>query len=533
MKLNKKVLITITIIGLFLISMAISYAYFSARIFGNESESTISGTAAYLELTFTDGTPEITATNIIPGWSASKTFKVENTGEKTAYYKLVIKDITNPLVDGGLSYQITSNDGGDNIPKRAVLTSNRDISLPIEISVGEEHNYTITTYYNNLEVDQSADKGKTFSYTIGIESAKELVGEPLHWNNPGENTLLTAIKLNYPKAVAPETIPGEEINVKEEVELSATEDDYGTSYYFRGNVQNNYVIFAGKCWKIVRIDGNGNIKLWLWNNTNTCNSKNALQGTKFNDLSNNNAYVGYMYGDINSTKFSTGDFEHPGVHDNIYPSTIFQNLATWYDTTFDTDNTSKYIDMLADVIWCGDKKPTTTSENVGIGTTTTNYGFDGRVSNPTLICQDAGFNGNLSRYTAYSGSDVIYGDINNQKGNGDLKITKEGVTKYYKVGLLTGDEVSFAGGKQIANIYYYLNSGANNWLMSAGHFFNDAFVYSIFYNGAIGKRNVINQDGIRPSIALIPSVTLKQDVQGQDGTKEHPFEIYVPETNQS
>ena len=57
--------------------MAISYAYFSARIFGNESESTISGTAAYLELTFTDGTPEITATNIIPGWSASKTFKVE------------------------------------------------------------------------------------------------------------------------------------------------------------------------------------------------------------------------------------------------------------------------------------------------------------------------------------------------------------------------------------------------------------------------------------------------------------------------
>ena len=34
--------------------------------------------------------------------------------------------------------------------------------------------------------------------------------------------------------------------------LASTEDDYGTSYYFRGAIKNNYVEFANKCWRIVR-----------------------------------------------------------------------------------------------------------------------------------------------------------------------------------------------------------------------------------------------------------------------------------------
>ena len=35
----------------------------------------------------------------------------------------------------------------------------------------------------------------------------------------------------------------------------------GTSYYWRGAVTNNYVKFAGKCWRIVRINGDGSIRL--------------------------------------------------------------------------------------------------------------------------------------------------------------------------------------------------------------------------------------------------------------------------------
>ncbi len=43
------------------------------------------------------------------------------------------------------------------------------------------------------------------------------------------------------------------------------EDDYGTSYYYRGAVENNYVVFANMCWRVVRVVGDGSIKLTLYN----------------------------------------------------------------------------------------------------------------------------------------------------------------------------------------------------------------------------------------------------------------------------
>ncbi|UKI29009.1 MAG: hypothetical protein L6V78_01205 [Clostridium sp.] len=53
--------------------------------------------------------------------------------------------------------------------------------------------------------------------------------------------------------------------------LASTEDDYGTSYYFRGAVKNNYIEFSNKCWRIMRIGGDGSVKLVL-HNDNTSKS---------------------------------------------------------------------------------------------------------------------------------------------------------------------------------------------------------------------------------------------------------------------
>ena len=167
---NKKIIISMSIIGLLLVSLAISYAYFSAKITNNESESTIVATAAYLELTFIDGSPEINASNILPGWSACKTFSVQNTGDSTAYYVLKITDINNPFVYGGISYKIESNNGGANVALDTLPLANMPVTGPIEIQVNTTHNYTITTYYNELEENQLSDLGKSFSYTVSIEA---------------------------------------------------------------------------------------------------------------------------------------------------------------------------------------------------------------------------------------------------------------------------------------------------------------------------------------------------------------------------
>ena len=43
--------------------------------------------------------------------------------------------------------------------------------------------------------------------------------------------------------------------------IYSAKDDLGTSYYFRGNVTNNYVKFANKYWRIIRINGDGTIRM--------------------------------------------------------------------------------------------------------------------------------------------------------------------------------------------------------------------------------------------------------------------------------
>jgi len=79
----------------------------------------------------------------------------------------------------------------------------------------------------------------------------------------------------------PLTKPAVEINNSDEASLSVTNDNYGPSYYFRGNVKNNYVTFNNMCWRIVRIDGNGNIKLILASINGPCSESNLSDTSAF------------------------------------------------------------------------------------------------------------------------------------------------------------------------------------------------------------------------------------------------------------
>ncbi len=79
--------------------------------------------------------------------------------------------------------------------------------------------------------------------------------------------------------------------------LYKTVDDYGDTYYYRGKVDNNYVSFAGFIWRIVRINGDGSIRL-IYSGTSTSDigSKTSIGTSVFNSDPYDSAYVGYMYG---------------------------------------------------------------------------------------------------------------------------------------------------------------------------------------------------------------------------------------------
>ena len=293
--------------------------------------------------------------------------------------------------------------------------------------------------------------------------------------------------------------------------LASTEDDYGTSYYFRGAVKNNYVQFANKCWRIVRITGDGSVKLVL-HNDNTSNASSPCASSNnsttaafarysgssytsvFNSNYNDNAYIGFMYG-------ATGASDYASTHANTNKSDILKNLETWY-----TNNLTSYESKLADTIWCNDKS--TVSGGLGYGTNATDYGAYNRLAStkqPTLKCPNDNNGGKLSKFTV--------DDTTN--GNGNLT---------YKIGLLTADEIAFAG--SIAYTYNrstYLQENTGTtwwWSLSPGYFSGSrAGVWGV-YSGYLGDVYVSGGGGLRPVISLISST----NVTG-DGTSENPYVV--------
>lgn len=163
-----------SIIFLLLAIIGVSYAYYVARINGSESSTTIDAESSKIEVTYTDGNSAISASDLAPGWSASKTFTVKNTGSVSTVYYLKIFDVSNTLVGGGLKYKITSTNGGTSINKTNVPTSNSIISNSVSINKNITHSYTINVYYEDLEIDQTSDLGKSFSFKVGISGTNTL-----------------------------------------------------------------------------------------------------------------------------------------------------------------------------------------------------------------------------------------------------------------------------------------------------------------------------------------------------------------------
>ena len=89
-------------------------------------------------------------------------------------------------------------------------------------------------------------------------------------------------------------------SLKSEQGLYKTTDDFGSTYFFRGDVTNNNVYFGGFYWKVVRINGDGTIRL-IYNGTipNAIGDATSINNIRYqyNLRYQDPAYVGYMYGE--------------------------------------------------------------------------------------------------------------------------------------------------------------------------------------------------------------------------------------------
>ena len=289
------------------------------------------------------------------------------------------------------------------------------------------------------------------------------------------------------------------------VGIYPAEDDFGTSYYFRGDVENNYVYFAGFYWRIIRINGDGSIRMIYAgtsahsNGYDDSSTKDMSIGTsKFNSSYNDNAYVGYMYG-------TTGASTYDATHSNTNDSAIKGVLDNWYNTNIDGTVNEQYV---VDTIYCNDRE---LSNGTGIGTSVTDYkAFDrlGTNKTPSLKCTQEN-----DRFTVSS-------KVSGVTGNRALT---------NPIGLITADEVAYAGGaRSTNNSKYYLYTKYYFWTMSP-FYFDASFAYGFSVSSASNldyTRVNTTVDGVRPVISISGSALTKGT-----GTIDDPFKIPDPSPN--
>jgi len=253
-------------------------------------------------------------------------------------------------------------------------------------------------------------------------------------------------------------------------------DSDGTSYYFRGAVNNNYVRFANKWWRIIRINGDGSIRLIYAGTSAHASDSIVADRINFNTIYNNNAYVGFKY-TVGQLRGLKGD------------SIALTQLETWY-----TNNLASYAAKIdTNAGFCGDRTPSTSTSSInnsgGTGTTYTIYAAYIRLvrnKTPDLTCAN---------------SSDLYTISNSSKGNKSLT---------YPIGLITADEVSMAGGVyNIANQNYYLYNGRDYWTLSPYVFDSySAKVFAVYTNGYVGDSVANNIIGVRPVINLRSNVKI-------------------------
>ena len=261
------------------------------------------------------------------------------------------------------------------------------------------------------------------------------------------------------------------------------EDNSGTSYYYRGAVDNNYFYFAGYYWRIIRINGDGSIRI-IYDGTSTHsngekNTDRYLKAGYYNNATNNNAYVGYRY-TLNE------------LHGTSTSSTVEETLNDFYK-----NHLWEYDEYISDTGFCNDRD---VSSGSGIGTTATNYaGYNRLVTNknPTLKCSKE--------------SDTFGVNI----GNAILT---------YPIGLITADEAVLAGGVYgNANNSYYLYIGYWYFTMTPFQYNatnSQAFLFNIGSTGYINSGYTNNSGYIKPVININKNVELDGD-----GTANNPYKI--------
>ncbi len=450
---------------------------------------------------------------ILNGANRTSLFNINKTAIRLSY-----TDISN-ISESVLEYEIvnksTQYDADVTITCSAALSDNTEFTYGENKSLTPEPIRVEAGKFGTGKVNIKVNKNENNDTTENLGTLFNIV------KNQSQG-LDTDNSLNYNKFTTSDSKKGV---------FETTNTDTGKSvYFYRGVTENNNVLFGNRCWNIIRTTETNGVKLIYTGNPvdgaclpfGTQMNFGLVPKSKWTNNEDDNAYVGYMYGDINSTTYAA-------THQNKHNSLAKEKIDEWYEKNL---KGTKYENYLEDTVFCNDRSLATNFENIyqdegeepitnnlGYGRNKTYYAASARSTDlsktalPTLKCTNLN-----DRFT-----------VNKTNGNGALD---------YPIGLITTDELIYVGGSTGTPYNNHKDFYKKNFLMYTGtaeyytmtpDLFNNKKMVTYNRPFSLGSENPSEERFLIPVISVNSNILVLKG----DGTKKEPYILETEDINEN
>ena len=564
-KKKENIIIAVILVIMVIAIIGVSYAAFNFGQLGNKPNTITTGA---ISMTYTESDNTISLGNALPTTDKTGTTRLkegeyfdftvssEITGDVNINYEISAKEVGEGTIDGSnIKLYLTEIVDGKEEPLMTPEIYNEETSentytgrpsgemslYTSSMNSSEEHHYRLRMYVTEEYNPQGDGGGLTFTVQVNVYGKAGDKYVPLTTREILEDNEVQEEKtqmFNY-ASNGVQFDPNDEddgmTDPNPEYAVSgvyASEDEDGTSYYYRGNVTNNNVQFGeytsdyyvynyssryfqslascqeynSRCsesnrvklasagdkmyWKIVRVNGDGSLRL-IYNGTSVTHpefegdiaTSNSVGISSYNLEYNDPKYTGYTY-------------------DNGTDSFIKREVDTWYENAL---GSTIYDSKVIGGRFCSDSSGYKTASE---------YGFSGMDGMNVFASYDR-LGQSMTNY-AKSNSPTLKCPSTSESYGGSYRL---------KAGLITADELVLAGENPGVVSNSYLNIVANGdmtyyWSMTPA-VFNDGDASVWFERGDLYNYYVVNYYAVRPVI----NVTTDNGFTSGDGTASSPYVI--------
>ena len=390
-------------------------------------------------------------------------FKITNTGSIATNYSIRIADDEGMIEADGCSNNL--------LPKTALKYSLNGGTATL---LSSKSNYVI----ESGTLAPGASKTYNLRMWIHTNVGNEILGKHFHGKIVVESEATTVLAKNTILANNTLQTGTPDFSTTSGTGLYQAEDDDGTSYYFRGNVTNNWVKFAADgdewlYWRIIRINGDGTIRLLYNGKTTTTTGEGTTIGQYYMSSSGfQEKYMGYTY-DRSSNETDSG---------------LKQMIDAWYERTIgrESQNFDQYV-------------------------------ATGKFCNDTKVLVDSGGQVQYNRKASLTLTPP-YPSLTCAETTEDY-----GGSYLLKAGTFTADEAIMAGAVTSGNSNYYMYNGLNygTWTMTPYEYSGVPYYFQQQPDGSVKGMN-----GYASSVWVRPVINLRADVTlAGSGTASNPYEV--------